>query len=157
MPRNSRRLSAPTVRFPLLLTRDEIAEICEVHPGTVSRWAAESNISVLRFGGVMRFYAAEALDYLTIGMTSAERETFLAGDDMNAEDDVPALLTPADIARLLAVSRKTVQRLIAAGEVPRQGSPRACKVPAASVVAWIDANTTPARHPFNSRRRHAWR
>lgn len=157
MPRNSRHLSAPTVRFPLLLTRDEVAELCDVHPGTVSRWAADSNVSVLRFGAVVRFYATDVTDYLTLGMTPAECEAFLADIPEVRPGEVPALLTPAEVARLLAVSRKTVQRLIAAGEVPRQGGTRAWKVPATSVLAWVDANTTPARHPFNTRRRRTRR
>lgn len=36
---------------PELMTTDEVAEVCRVHPRTVRQWYADERIEVIRFSG----------------------------------------------------------------------------------------------------------
>lgn len=52
---------------PELLTTEEVARRLRVSRSTVSRWASDGELRVVRIGGVLRFHAAdiEALIHAT--------------------------------------------------------------------------------------------
>jgi len=61
------------------------------------------------------------------------------GDEQARQDGGPWLLPPAEAARLLSISARTLWSLTASREVPHLRIGRAVRYPVADLLAWIEA------------------
>jgi excisionase family DNA binding protein len=62
----------------------------------------------------------------------------------DSEQIAPLQYTIADTARLLSVSRRTIERLIASGELATVGRGRLLRIPYDSIVAYLNRHRNEA-------------
>ena len=105
-----------------LLTPAQAAELLGRHPATVRRWADSGRLTTVRTTGGHRRFLADEVHRLLAGDLPAERDP--EGDagpdrpDVPGSDVVDALLTPAEVAAILAVDATTVRRWADSGRLP---------------------------------------